>query len=162
MAVKYVREGYRKNKEGVFGRGTPVVTDQKKTKQRLLLVYFGVSVLAALSLIFQLLEVGKSLTDISVEHGEARIVAMPVVEAETGEKRYFLDLRVEWRTSDSDPPESTERAVLFLDDRMEVSRAVWNGFREGDLIPVIYRIDPARERLIVQAILSEGTAQRDE
>lgn len=161
MAVKYVRKGYRKGKTGVFGRATPVVADLKKTKQRLLLVYLGVAVLAALSLIFQMLGIGGRITESSVEHGAAQIVAKPVIEEETGEKRYFLDLRVEWMAPDSNHPDSPEGAPKFLDDRMEVSEGVWSGFSQGDIIPIIYRIDPVEERLSVQAILAEGAGQGD-
>lgn len=162
MAVKYVRKGYRKGKTGVFGKATPVVADLKKTKQRLLFVYMGVAVLAALSLIFQILEAGGPSTEFSVKHGEARIVAKPVVEEETGEKRFFLDLRVQWVVPNSSHPDSGEGTAQFLDERIEVSEALWNGFSEGEMIPVLYQIDSVRERLSVQTILPEGPSQGDE
>ena len=156
MAVKYVRKGYRKPTTGAHGRVPPGIGGLQKTKQRLLVVYFGVGVLASMILVFQLLGIGRSIAGTPVEQGEARIVGKPVVEEDTGKKRYFLDLRVEFVGLDADQADSGERAPTFLDDRVEVSVDAWKGFSEGETISVSSKIDRVRERLRVQSILSEA------
>ena len=156
MVVKYARKGYRKRDAGEHGRATPGIGGLQKTKQRLLVVYFGVGVLASMILIFQLLGIGRSIAGTPVEQGEARIVGKQVVEEDTGENRYFLDLRVEFAGSNADQTDSGERAPTFLDDRVEISEASWRGFSEGETVFVSYKIDRVRERLRVQSILSEA------
>ncbi|MCH7959841.1 MAG: hypothetical protein IID08_06910 [Candidatus Hydrogenedentes bacterium] len=154
MAVKYVRKGYRKPTTEAHRRAMPGIGGLQKTKQRLLVVYFGVGVLASMILVFQLLGIGRSNVGTPVEQGEARIVGKSVVEEDTGEKRYFLDLRVEFVGLDADRTDSGERAPRFLDDRVEVSGDAWKEFSEGETISVSYRIDRVRERLRVLSILS--------
>lgn len=156
MAVKYVRDGYRKQTEREPRDTMPGIGGLKKTKQRLLMVYLGVGVLASMILIFQLMEMGGSFGGRTLEQGQARIVGKVVTEESGGNMRYYLDLRVELANADPGEMVSGDPAATVIDDRVEVSEAAWQSFGEGEAVLVSYKIDRKRARLTVQTLLSDS------
>lgn len=151
VAVKFVRKSFREDAKGTHGGfdRTPWYRSMNP-KQRLLVIYLGVGMFAAILFIFHNLDVMKPVHWEDPREGEAVILEKAVRAEGTPQERHYLTVAVAIPAGGGEEQEPAED--LHLVDRLAVDKAGWELAEEGRSIRVTYVTNDRRSRVRVLAI----------
>ena len=158
MAVKYVREDYKGRARGGLGTYQRDLASGRTAKQRLTLVYLGLALFSVLILVAHFLGLSTSLRLMPETEGSAVVIEKIVVDSDTPNPSYFLELRVEIESTEANQADTAgpdgERvpSAFTLEDKVSVTEESWKLVETGTSLDVTYQMTLDQSSLIVRSL----------